>query len=244
MFVIMSLWSCLSEVVSRLPFVAGIGGFIDRVAEVVRATVSPAERRQVAFTVSMIALAAKMAKADGVVTSDEVEVVKRLFVVPDRERANVARLFNLAKEDIAGFEAYAERIEALYRDDPAMLEDILDGLFVIAAADGVVHERELAFLERVADILHVSMAAFGRMMVRHVRPDAADPWVVLGVPRAAGLAEAKRAWRRKVGENHPDRLIARGLPAECIRIATDRVAALNAAYERIEREFAVAGGAA
>jgi DnaJ like chaperone protein len=238
MFAVMSLWSRLSEIVSRLPVTGALGGAFDRVIEAVRSTVSPVERRQVAFTVSMIALSAKMAKADGVVTSDEVSVVKRLFVVPDREKANVARLFNLAKQDVAGFEAYASRIEALNRENPEMLEDVLDGLFVIAGADGLVHERELSFLEHVADIFHVSTAAFGRIMARHVRPEASDPYVVLGIPRSASPEEVKRAWRRQVSENHPDRLIARGLPAECVRLATDRVAALNAAYERIERELA------
>ena len=232
----MSLWSRLREIVASLPAVAA--GVIDRVVEAVRATVSADERRQVAFTVSMIALAAKMAKADGVVTDDEVSVVKRLFVVPDRERGNVARLFNLAKQDVAGFEIYAERIEELHRGDPAMLEDVLDGLFVIAGADGLVHDHERRFLERVADIFHVSTAAFGRIMARHVRPEASDPFVVLGVPRTATPDEIKRAWRRQVAENHPDRLIARGVPAECVRLATERVAALNAAYDRIEREYA------
>lgn len=234
----MSLWSLLSDVVSRLPFAGTVGCAFDRVVEVLRAAVSPEERRAVAFTISMIALSAKMAKADGVVTDDEVSVVKRLLVVPEHERANVARLFNIAKQDSAGFEAYAERIADLHRDAPEMLEDVLDGLFVIAGADGLVHDRERAFLERVADIFHVSTAAFGRIMARHVRPEASDPFVVLGVPRDAHPDEIKRAWRRQVSDNHPDRLIARGLPAECVRIATERVAALNAAYDRIAREYA------
>lgn len=238
MFAVMSLWSRLAEIVSRMPLTSTVSDAFDRVVEAVRATVSPLERRQVAFTISMIALSAKMAKADGVVTSDEVSVVKRLFVVPEREKANVARLFNLAKQDVAGFEAYARKIEDLHRDSPETLEDVLDGLFVIAGADGLVHERELAFLEHVADIFHVSTAAFGRIMARHVRPDASDPFVVLGVPRSATAEEIRRAWRRQVSENHPDRMIARGLPPECVKLANDRVAALNAAYERIEREFA------
>jgi DnaJ like chaperone protein len=167
-----------------------------------------------------------------------VSVVKRLFVVPDSEQRNVARLFNLAKQDVAGFEAYAERIQGLHSDEPMLLEDIIDGLFVIAKADGLVHERELVFLERVAQIFRFSAAAFGQIMARHVKLDMADPYAILGLPRGADPAEVKRAWRRQVSESHPDRLIARGVPAEFIKIATDRVAALNAAYERIERQFA------
>ncbi len=238
MLVLMSLWTRLSEIVSRLPFAETVCGAFDSMVEAVRATLSPVERKQVAFTISMIALSAKMAKADGVVTSDEVSVVKRLFVVPDSEQRNVARLFNLAKQDVAGFEAYAERIQGLHSDEPMLLEDIIDGLFVIAKADGLVHERELVFLERVAQIFRFSAAAFGQIMARHVKLDMADPYAILGLPRGADPAEVKRAWRQQVSESHPDRLIARGVPAEFIKIATDRVAALNAAYERIERQFA------
>lgn len=233
----MSLWSRLSEIVSRLPGAGAVSDAFDRIIEAVRATVSPVERREVAFTIAMIALSAKMAKADGVVTSDEVSVVKRLLVVPDAERGNVARIFNLAKQDSAGFETYAARIEALYREQPELLEDVLDGLFVIAGADGLVHDRERDFLERVAEIFHVSTTAFGRIMARHVKPEETDPYVVIGIPRTATPDEIKRAWRRQVVENHPDRLHARGVPTECIRIATERVAALNAAYDRIEREL-------
>lgn len=235
----MSIWTRLSELLARLPAVAAVSGFIDNIVTLVRETFSGETRREVAFTVSMIALAAKMAKADGVVSEDEVEIVKKLFVVPDAERRNVARLFNLAKQDVAGFDLYAERIAAMHADDPAMLENILDGLFMIAASDGAVHERELAFLEVVGRIFRISEGAFMRTLARHVRADASDPYVILGIPRGTHPDDIKRHYRRLVGETHPDRLIARGVPAECVRMATDRLARLNGAYERIEREFAV-----
>ncbi len=106
----------------------------------------------VVFTIAIIALGAKMAKADGVVTRDEEEAFKRIFRVPPSEEANVRRIFNLARQDTAGFEAYAKQIARLFRGNPAILEDVLDGLFEIAKADGVLHPGELAFLERVAEI--------------------------------------------------------------------------------------------
>jgi DnaJ like chaperone protein len=236
----MSLWTALSDLVGRLqiPQITGtVGGLVDRIVEAVRSLVTDSEEsRQVAFTVSMIALAAKIAKADGVVTRDEVDVVRRLFVVPENERANVARLFNLARQDVAGFEHYAEKLRKLYDDDPVLMEDVLDGLFTIATADGLVHEHEDVFLERVAEIFGIDRSVFLTIHARHVRPDATEPWVVLGVRRGATQDEIKKAWRRLVAENHPDRLVARGVPAECIRLATDRVATINAAYEILQRE--------
>ncbi len=236
---IMSLWSCLSELLERLHVTETVGAVIDRICRVVTETFGGEARRQVAFTVSMIGLAAKMAKADGIVSDREIAVVERLFVVPEAERRNVARLFNLAKQDVAGFDVYAARIEKLHAGDLRTLEDILDGLFMIAGADGAVHENEIAFLEHVAAIFRIPAPQFDRILARHVVADAADPWVVLGIPRGTHPAEVRRHYRKLVAETHPDRLIARGLPAECIRLATERLASLNGAYERIEKEFAV-----
>jgi len=190
----------------------------------------------VAFTIAVIALAAKMAKADGVVTDEEVEAFDRIFRVPPDEQTSVRRFFDLARRDTAGYEAYAGQIARLYADKPAVLEDILDGLFEIAEADGVLHPGEDAFLERVADIFGFSPGEYRRIRASHFTPDAADPYVVLGVAYDAGDEEIKRTYRRLVRENHPDSLIARGVPEEFIRLATDKLAAINGAYEKIQAE--------
>ena len=192
----------------------------------------------VAFAIAMIALAAKMAKADGVVTDEEVETFDRIFRVPPEERNSVRRFFDLARQDTAGYEAYAGQIARLYADKPAVLEDILDGLFEIAEADGVLHPGEDAFLERVADIFGFSPGEYRRIRASHFTPDAADPYVVLGVAYDAGDEEIKRTYRRLVRENHPDSLIARGVPEEFVRLATDKLAAINGAYEKILAERA------
>jgi len=232
----MTFWQQFSAVIARIP--DAVTCVFQCVVDVVRETLSPENRRQVAFTTAMIALSAKMAKADGVVTADEVAVVERLFKVPPAEKRNVARLFNLAKQDVAGYEYYAERIKALYETDMETLEDILDGLFVIATADGSLHDDELAFLQTVAAIFRVPEAAFHRMFARHVANDARCPYAVLGLPPDADNAAVKSAWRRLVAEHHPDKLLARGVPAEFIRVATERMATINAAYSAITRQAA------
>ena len=186
----------------------------------------------------MIALSAKMAKADGIVTQDEIRAFQQIFAVPADEARNVARLYDLAKQDIAGFEAYAERMARLCgsgRANCAMLEDILDGLFHIAKADGILHEREGASCDRIAEIFRIDEAHYQSILARHVDLGAADPYVVLGIERGLPFKEVRRHYRRLVAENHPDRLIARGVPEEFIKIATTRIAAINAAYEMIER---------
>lgn len=190
--------------------------------------------RDVIFTTGLIALSAKMAKSDGVVAHSEVEAFHRVVDVPDGERERVRRLFDLAKGTTNGFEAYARQIAEAFADEPKLLEDVLDGLFDIAGADGAVHEKEFAYLREVAAIFGLG-GEFDRIAARHVRqPD--DPYLILGADRGMSNEELRRHYRRLVAENHPDREIARGLPPEAVRIATERLAAINAAWDRIARE--------
>jgi DnaJ like chaperone protein len=170
-----------------------------------------------------------------VVTGDEEIAFLDVFEIPRGEERNVARLFNLAKQDVAGFEVYAARLAGLFPDDQEIRVDILDVLFHIAKADGVVHEHEVAYLARVAEIFGLEPREFDRILARHTR-QGADPYLVLGLETSAGDDEVRRHYRRLVSENHPDRLIARGVPEEFVRIANDRMAAINAAYSQISAE--------
>jgi DnaJ like chaperone protein len=190
----------------------------------------------VVFTMAIIALSAKMAKADGIVTEEEVRTFERLFRVAPEEATNVRRVFDLARYDTAGYEAYAGQIARLFAGKPSVLEDILDGLFEIAKADGVLHPGEAAFLERVAEIFGFAPNEFRRIRASHFAPDAADPYVVLGVAYDASQEEIKQTYRRLVRENHPDSLIGRGVPPEFVRLATDKLAAINIAYDKVEKE--------
>jgi DnaJ like chaperone protein len=223
-----SVWSSLGAIVSAI----GTGGaqVVDRLVQLVLAR--PEGASSVGFTVAMIALSAKMAKADGVVTTDEILAFRELFDVPPNEERNVARLFNLAQEDIAGFEVYAKKLADLFPYDRKTLLDILDGLFHIAKADGVVHESEIGYLSRVAEVFGFDDREFSRILARHVRSDG-NPYEVLGLGPEASDGELKAHYRREVQETHPDRLIARGVPEEFVRIANDRLAALNEAWAKI-----------
>jgi DnaJ like chaperone protein len=197
-------------------------------------------RRQATFAIAVIALSAKMAKADGVVTRPEVDAFCHIFTIPPGEEKNVGRVYNLAKRDIAGFEAYARDVARLLADDPAMLEAILDGLFGIAKADGAVHERELLYLARVGELFGFDEVTFARIRARHVIDRDGDPFLALNADPAWDFQRLRRHYRQLVAENHPDRLIAGGVPEEFVRIANDRLAAINTAWEKIERMRAVA----
>ena len=232
----MSIWSRFADLMSS----SALNAF-SSVIEAVRTAFEgdPATRRRVAFSIAMIALSAKMAKADGVVTPPEVTAFYQIFDVPEDDRASVARLYTLAQQDVAGYQAYAAQMAKLCggsEKDCPVLEDILDGLFHIAKSDGLVHESEAGFLEHVASIFGISDSHYSSILARHVETGQRDPYAVLGIERATPFLEARQAWLKLVRENHPDLVSARGLPEEFIAIATARLAALNAAFDQIERE--------
>lgn len=232
----MSILSTLANILRDLSS-RGLSSF-EAVVEHIRAVFAGDRetRRGVAFSVAMIALSAKMAKADGVVSPAEISAFRRIFSIPPEELRNVFRLYDLAKQDTAGFEIYATRMGSLCRDtegECALLGDVLDGLFHIAGADGVIHERELAFLERVSDCFGLSSFEFERIKARHVRTGEAGAYAVLGVEPTDTPEEIRRRYLQLVRENHPDRLAARGVPAEFMALATERMKAINAAWATI-----------
>ncbi|RMD86496.1 MAG: molecular chaperone DjiA, partial [Alphaproteobacteria bacterium] len=217
-------------------FKAAAAGLIRRVSG---SDGGEAATRRIGFTIGVIALSAKMAKADGRVTPDEVAAFRAIFDVPPQELKNVERVYDLAKQDTAGFESYARQLARMFRNEKVVLEDLLDALFYIAKADGEVHPDELTFLRRVAEIFGFTPSCFARISERHIGPDRASPYAILGVTPDASDEEVKTAYRRLIKENHPDRLIAQGMPREFIAVANDRLAAINDAYERIMAQRAM-----
>lgn len=226
----MSIWQRISENLSAIG--ASIAGYLSQISRA-RAT---APERSLAFTIGMIALGAKMAKADGVVMEVEVQAFKRVFHVPDGELPAVARVFNLAKQDVAGYDAYARQIARLFHAKSTILEDVLDGLFHIAKADDALHRAELHFLEQVAAIFGFERQEFMRIKSRHVAGVGGTAYVVLGISPEAPLDDIKKRYRKLVRDNHPDKHIAAGVPPEMIELATQRLQKINEAYAQILQE--------
>ena len=230
----MSVWGKVSGGAAGLLVGGPVGALVGAVAG--HFLFDRASDPGVVFTIAIIALAAKMAKADGDANGEEFAIFRRVFGVPPEEEANVRRIFNLARQDVAGYEAYAGQIAQLFKGNPAMLEDILDGLFEIAKSDGVLHPCESAFLERVAEIFGFAPNEFRRIRASHFAPELTDPYVILGVSYTADEDEIRRTYRRLVRENHPDSLMARGVPEEFVKLANDKLAAINTAYAQILAE--------
>lgn len=221
----MSIWSRISEAVSALAQGEPLAQVFDHLR-------SPPER-SVAFTIAVIALGAKMAKADGQVTRDEVTAFREVFHIPPSDEAAAARVFNLARQDVAGFEEYARKVRTMFGPDHGSLRDLMEGLFHIAMADGTYHPGEEKFLREVAEIFGVDAGEFRGLQARFVPGARPDPYELLGATRDMTLDEIRARWRDLVRETHPDRMLARGVPEEAMRLAEARLIAINRAWDEI-----------
>jgi DnaJ like chaperone protein len=229
----MTLW----QKIARLAVVVGNAGetLLGELAAARGVKEQGEPQKDIAFTIAVIALSAKMAKADGIVSRPEMEAFEQIFRFTPDEARNVKRVYDLAKQDVAGFESYADQIAALLKDDRRLLQHVLEGLMYVAAADGILHPKEDEFLRAVSQRFGFSESEFRYFRARFV-VDNASPYEVLNLAPGASDAEIKAQYRRLVILNHPDKVMASGVPAEFIELANRKLAAINVAYDTIAKE--------
>lgn len=196
-------------------------------------------RRDQLFAYCVVVLSAKLAKCDGLVNRQEIDAFKRHFRIQPGSVRDIGRLFDQARDSAEGFEGYAVQLGEAFADNRGILEDVLSALFAIARADGAINKREQDFLAGTYRSLGLDQAAWDRARgAAPQRPhvDEPDAYVELGVSPSATAQEIRAKWKRLMRENHPDSLAARGVPAEFIARANEKVARINAAWDRIKRE--------
>ena len=189
--------------------------------------------KQIGFTVGVIVLSAKMAKADGKVTKEEIIAFKNKIIVPEKEIKNVARLWDQAKKTTDGFEVYAQQICQLLGKNSSVLEELLNLLIIIAKADGKITEPEILYLKQVSVIFGFSIEKFERIYSSSLGKTS-DPYQILGVTRDTPILEIKNKWKILATNHHPDRLIAQGLPIDFIEKTTHRLQEINNAWDIIK----------
>jgi DnaJ like chaperone protein len=195
--------------------------------------------KQGLFSIAVVILAAKVAKADGVVTRAEIDAFKRVFRIPPEQVRNIGTLFDEARDSADGYEIWARRLGEAFADQKGVLEDVLAALLQIAVADGSLHPRKQAMLEAIRREMKLSDAAWARARSGGSGRSGAnepDPYSVLGIPSTSTDAMVREAWRGLVRENHPDALAAKGVPEQFVKQAHEKVARINAAWDRIKRE--------
>ncbi len=207
------------------------------------------EQAGVMFALGVIALSAKVAKADGTVTRDEIRTFQRIFPFDPGERSRIADLYNEARRSTDGFEAYAEQVRGALAAKPELLAEVVDALYAIAAADGELHPTEEGMISRIGAIFGLGDYEMASLRARHAAGPgagagaaggggggAADAYAVLGVEPGVSDDELRAAHRKLVLTYHPDKLASKGLPEEFMELANDRLAAINAAYETVTKE--------
>ncbi len=214
---------------------AAFGHAIDKAKIKRNVAAEDIESLQAAYTIGVIVLSAKMAKADGQVTRDEIETFKKVFGIPESEFGQVGKIFDQARKDAEGYEPYAKQLGSLFSGEPAILQNLLGCLFEIAMADGILHEQELAFIEKVAKEFGFAPSIIDGIKSGYSGGQLSNPYKVLGVSKESSDQEIKDVYRKLIKENHPDMLIAKGMPEEFVETANNKMAQINSAYEEIEK---------
>ena len=191
--------------------------------------------KQIGFTIGVIVLSAKMAKADGKVTEDEIRAFKEKINVPDSEIKNVAKLWDQAKKTTDGFQIYARQIANLLEKNSSVLEELLKLLIIIALADGKITIPEIKYLKEVGNIFGFSEEDFERIYSSKSGVSS-DPYQILGVSRNASIDEIKQKWKQLAINHHPDRLISQGIPEDLIHKSTSRLKEINNAWDTIQNK--------
>ena len=197
------------------------------------------QQKQKVFALCIIVLSAKIAKADGQVTKEEIHTFKEKFNIQSEEMSEVSKIFNEAKKSSFGFKNIADQVGNLFSDNKVLLEQLLNNLFYIAEADGLTSIDELEVLRSISQSFHFNETDFQRIFHSRLNNKESDPYKILGVTREDSDNNIRKKWIELSKEHHPDYLIAKGMPKEFIKEANKELSSINLAYDKIKelRDF-------
>ena len=237
----MSIWGSLIGGFVGFSFAGPIGALI---GSMIGGRISTARRAgfqrgfaspQQVFAIALIILTAKLAKADGQVSKEELIAIKNKLKIPDHEIDQVGKIFNKAKEDSLGYEPYAQQIAQIYRNNPAVLDEVINILFYIAEADGKVSDSEIAMIRNIARIFGINQSQFEGIRESRKGSDKLNPYVVLGCDPNDDFGSIRKKYLNLSKTHHPDVLVSKGVPKEVIEERKKKMRAINSAFDQIEK---------
>ena len=237
----MSIWGSLIGGFVGFSFAGPIGALIGsmlggRISSARRSSFqrSFAHSQQV-FAIALIILTAKLAKADGHVSREELIAIKNKLKIPEHEIDQVGKIFNKAKEDSLGYEPYAKQIAQIYRNNPAVMDEVINILFYIAEADNNVSDSETTMIRGIAKIFGLSESQFEGIKESRKSSDKLNPYIVLGCSSNDDFATVRKKYLQLSKEHHPDILMNKGVPKEVIEESKKKMRAINSAFDQIEK---------
>ena len=216
----MLLGSLIGGKISRAKSRAGLGSF--------------AQPQQI-FALSLIVLSAKLSKADGQVSKEELIAVKDKLRIPDNELDQVGKIFNKAKEESTGYEQYAQQIAQIYKGNINVLEEVINILFYIAEADGNISDSELQMIEHIAQIFGLSEIQFNSIKESRKSSDKINPYIVLESKPDDEIEIIRKRYLKLSKEHHPDLLMSKGVPPEVIDESKAKMRAINSAWNQVQK---------
>jgi len=237
----MSIWGSLIGGIFGFSFAGPIGALI---GSMIGGKISSARRTgfqrgfappQQVFAIALIILTAKLAKVDGQVSKEELIAIKNKLKIPDNEIDQVGKIFNKAKEDSLGYEPYAQQIAQIYKNNRAVLDEVINILFYIAEADSKVSDSEIAMIRNIARIFGINQTQFEGIRESRKSSDKLDPYVVLGCDPNDNFATIRKKYLSLSKEHHPDVLVSKGVPKEMIEESKKKMRAINSAIDKIKK---------
>jgi len=237
----MSIWgSLLGGVIGFSfggPFGALLGSFLGGKISGLNSskTIGNQQSSQEVFALSLIILSAKLSKADGHVSKEELIAVKDKLQIPDSEIDQVAKIFNKAKDESTGYEPYAKQIAEIFRDNINVLEEVINILFYIAEADGNVSNDEETMIANIAYIFGLSQKQYQSIKESRKTSDKLNPYIVLESQPTDDLKTIRKNYIKLSKEHHPDLLISKGVPVEVINESKNKMRSINAAWDQVQK---------
>ena len=199
------------------------------------------EYKEQIFATGVVVIAAKLSKADGKVTKNEIETFKNIFDFPKEDESAIADLFNAAKKDIEGYQVYASQLYEEFKSDKNILLEILNSLFAIAYSDKDFHINEEKMLRHISNIFKLNSQDYESIENIYKKTNNASEdklikyYKLLGVKETDSLDKIKQTYKKTVKDYHPDRLQGLGLPEEFVELANKKMAKINEAYNEIKK---------
>ena len=212
-----------------------IGGKISRARSGSTGNFGAFAQPQQIFALSLIVLSAKLSKADGQVSKEELIAVRDKLKIPESEIEQVGKIFNKAKQESTGYEPYAQQITQIYKNNQNVLEEVINILFYIAEADGNVSKSELDMIQHIAQIFGLNQSQFNSIQESRKSSDKLNPYVVLESNPEEDLPTIRKKYLQLSKENHPDMLISKGVPKEVIEESKKKMRAINSAWDQIQK---------